>query len=178
MTHKTQLHSKMLFSSQVGHCDGAMIRGPSGGPCSARQVPCQPPRWGGQHHMAVGEIRLLRVLLSIGAKNELSFCRKMGVEVFHFYLFYIKNSQRSAVCMDSDTLWTVQGILNIPVASWHSCCMCYCCCLGVQATVCQICSPIVVIIEAVTTGDFPFGLDSSTYSAILTCILMGLYVFL
>lgn len=104
-------------------------------------------------------------------KNELSFCRKMGVKVFHFHLFYIKNSQCSAVRMDSDTLWTVQGNVNIPVASWHLCCMCYHCCLGVQATVCQICSPVWVIIEAATTGDFPFGLD------FLPFMLLSLLVF-
>ena len=47
MTHKTQLRSTMLFSSQVRHRDGAMSAGPSWGPlpCSTATLCASQPRW-------------------------------------------------------------------------------------------------------------------------------------
>lgn len=99
MTHKTQLHSKMLFSCQVGHCDGAMSRGPSWGPCSTRRGPCQPPRWDGQHHMALGEIRLLRVLFSVGGKKRVVFLQENGGKGFSFsFLFILYQEQPVFSC--------------------------------------------------------------------------------
>lgn len=171
----------MLFSCQVGHCDGAMIRGPPGAP--ARRVPCQPPRWDGQHHMAVGEIRLLRVLLSVGGKKkrkELSFCRKVGVKVlhFHFYSFDVKNSQRSAVRMGPDTPRTVQGTADPPVAFWHLCCRLNVL-FGCPGSSVSDLQPSLSHYRSCHNAPFPlWSWFSPIYSATFTCILVGFYVFL
>lgn len=113
-------------------------------------------------------------------RKELSFCRKVGVKVlhFHFYSFDVKNSQRSAVRMGPDTPRTVQGTADPPVAFWHLCCRLNVL-FGCPGSSVSDLQPSLSHYRCCHNAPFPlWSWFSSIYSATLTCILVGFYVFL